>query len=104
MKVARRRAKAKGSGLIFPNEKGERLTTQAIAHRLKKFCKRAGVRHLIPYGYRHTFATSALAAGVPDAQVAALLGHSGTAMLHRHYSHLTSQAQALRAALARVRK
>lgn len=55
------------------------------------------------YGYRHAFATEALAAGVPDAHVAALLGHTSTAMLHRHYSHLTHQAQAMRAALERVR-
>jgi integrase len=55
------------------------------------------------YGYRHTYATSALAKGVPDATVAALLGHSSTAMLHRHYSHLTSQAKVLRNAAALVR-
>jgi integrase len=55
------------------------------------------------YGYRHSFATDALANGVPDAQVAELLGHSGTAMLHRHYSHLTAKARALKDALGRVR-
>ena len=43
----------------------------------------------IAYGYRHGFATDA-AAGVPDAQVARLLGHSSTVMLHRHYSHLAT--------------
>ena len=57
----------------------------------------------IAYGYRHSFATTALANGVPDAQVAALLGHASTTILHQHYSHLTSQAQALRDALAKVR-
>ena len=41
--------------------------------------------------------------GVSDAQVAALLGHSGTAMLHKYYSHLTGQARTLREALGRVR-
>jgi integrase len=53
--------------------------------------------------YRHTFATDALANGVPDAQVAALLGHSGTAMLHKHYAHLGARAKALRDALDKVR-
>jgi site-specific recombinase XerD len=52
---------------------------------------------------RHSFATDALANGVPDAQVAELLGHSETAMLHEHYSHLTARARALRSALGRVR-
>ena len=30
--------------------------------------------------------------GVPDVQIAELLGHSGTAMLHKHYAHLTARA------------
>jgi integrase/recombinase XerC len=91
------------SGLLFPGEDGQRLTAQAIGCRLRRLCRRAGVRHCIAYGLRHTFATDALSNGVPDAQVAALLGHSGTAMLHRHYSHLTARSQALRQALAQVR-
>jgi integrase len=61
------------------------------------------VKSCIAYGYRHTFATDALANGVPDAQVAALLGHSGTAMLHKHYAHLGARAKALRDALDKVR-
>ena len=55
------------------------------------------------YGYRHGYATEALAKGLPDAQVAALLGHSSTAMLHKHYSQLTAQAGVLRQAAAVVR-
>jgi hypothetical protein len=42
-------------------------------------------------------------AALPEAHVAELLGHSGTAMLHKHYSHLGTKAAALRAALGRVR-
>ena len=49
------------------------------------------------------YATDALSKGVPDATVAALLGHSGTAMLHKHYSHLTSRIAVLKDALAKVR-
>jgi integrase len=56
-----------------------------------------------PYGYRHTFATDALSNGVPEAHVAELLGHSGTAMLHKHYAHLGTKAATLRAALGRMR-
>jgi integrase len=54
-------------------------------------------------GYRHTCATDALTNGVPDAQVAELLGHSGTAMLHRHYAHLVAKSRVLKEALNRVR-
>ena len=38
-----------------------------------------------------------------ESQVAELLGHSGTAMLHKHYSHLGARSQALREALGKVR-
>jgi integrase len=46
------------------------------------------------YGYRHGFATEALANGVPDAQGAALLGHAETAMLHRMSIPLSMRAEA----------
>jgi hypothetical protein len=37
------------------------------------------------------------------ANVVALLGHGSTAMLHRHYAHLTAKAGVLRNAAALVR-
>jgi len=74
-----------------------------LAEKVRALRKRLGIRGVMPYGYRHSFATDALANGVPDAQVAELLGHSGTAMLHRHYSHLTARARTLKEALERVR-
>jgi len=89
-------------GWLSPGEKG-RLTAQAIGMRLARVCEKAGVESCIAYGYRHTFATDALAKAVPDAQVSALLGHSGTAMLHKHYAHLGARAKALRDALGKVR-
>ena len=100
--TVKRRADAVGEGLVFAGRDGK-LSAQAIGSRMRTLCRRAGLRRLTAYGYRHGFATSALAKGVPDAQVAALLGHCDTSMLHRHYSHLTSQAKAMRDALARVR-
>jgi hypothetical protein len=67
-----------------------------------KTCRRLGLS-IIPYGYWLTFATDALVNGTPDAIVAQLLGHQGTAVLHRHYSHLTARLQALRQAAEKVR-
>lgn len=61
------------------------------------------LRRQTVYGYRHGFAIDALARGVPDATVAALLGHADTSMLHRHYGHLTSRTQALKDAVGKVR-
>jgi integrase/recombinase XerC len=92
-----------GSGFLLRNTTGKPWTGKSVVKAMIALRKRAGVAKAIAYGYRHTFATDALANGVPDAQVAALLGHSGTAMLHKHYSHLTGQARALRDALSKVR-
>jgi len=75
----------------------------AVVKAMQAARERAGLPGKVAYGLCHTFATDALANGVPDAQVAELLGHSGTAMLHRHYAHLTARARALRDALGRVR-
>jgi len=65
--------------------------------------EKSGLPHAIAYGMRHSYATEALASGIPDTTVAALLGHTGTAILHKHYSHLTSRADVLRQAAAKVR-
>lgn len=91
------------TGFLFRSRFGKPWSENALVKAMIRLRKRAGLDKGILYGYRHTFATDALANGVPDAQVAALLGHSGTAMLHKHYSHLTGQARALREALGKVR-
>jgi integrase len=90
------------TGELLRNERGSKWTKDGIGLAVRRARKKAGVS-AIAYGYRHTYATNALAKGVPDAQVAALLGHSSTTMLHKHYSHLTSQAGVLRSASAMVR-
>lgn len=86
----------RASGKAFPE-------AYYLARLVRSRCHQLGIRSVIPYGYRHTFATDALASGVPDAHVAELLGHQGTAMLHRHYNHLTAKSRAMRQALERVR-
>jgi integrase len=91
------------TGPLFRNCKGRPLSPDRIRNWVFKTRRRLGLGRVIPHGYRHGLATDALAAGVPDAQVAELLGHSGTAMLHKHYSHLTAKARVLRTALEQVR-
>jgi integrase len=100
--VARRRAGA-GAGPLF-TWRGRPLTPARLSDWVRWHRRRLGLPPVIPYGYRHTLATDALAGGVPEAVVASLLGHAGTAVLHRHYSHLTARLDALQAGLARVRK
>jgi integrase/recombinase XerC len=92
-----------GEGVLLRNGKGNAWTGNAVVKAMILTRQRAGLIQSIAYGYRHGFATTALANGIPDAQVSALLGHSGTAMLHKHYSHLTGQSQVLREALNKVR-
>jgi integrase len=91
------------NGPLFRTGNGNPITAKRLGSSLRNMCRRLGLGRVIPYGYRHSFATDALTNGVPDAQVAALMGHSGTATLHRHYSHLTARSRALREALGRVR-
>jgi integrase len=91
------------SGPLLRNSRGEAWTENAIGSAMRRTRERAGIPHAVAYGLRHTFATDALANGVPDAQVAELLGHQGTTILHRHYSHLGAKVEALRGALGRVR-
>jgi integrase len=91
-----------GSGLLFRTRAGGRYTPAAIVRRLGQVSRRVGFR-VIAYGLgRHSFATRALAAGVPDAVVAELLGHRGTTMLHHHYQHLGDQARILKEAAEKV--
>lgn len=101
--LLRKQRKRHPQGALLRNRSGKPWTAWAITKAMSYCRERAGIPHAIAYGLRHSFATDALANGVPDAQVAALLGHSGTAMLHKHYSHLGARAQVLKEALGRVR-
>ena len=91
------------TGSLLRSRKGVPWRARSITYAMQKLRKRAGVKSAIAYGYRHGFATDALAKGVPDATVAALLGHTSTAVLHANYSHLTSRARTLREAAGVVR-
>jgi integrase len=75
------------TGPLFRTRAGAALTPQAVRVKLWKSAQRLGFR-VIAYGMRHSFATRALTAGIPDTVVAGLLGHSGTTMVHKHYAHL----------------
>jgi integrase len=91
------------SGPLLRTLHGRPWTGQAVVRAMINTRERAALDHATAYSYRHSFATDALAGGVPEAVVAALLGHSGTATLHKHYAHLEAKTAALRAAAARVR-
>jgi integrase len=65
----------------------------------KKLLHLAGV---VAYTYRHSYATDALANGVPMASVAELMGHRDLSMLQQHYGHLSQKVLHLREAAAKA--
>jgi integrase len=91
------------AGKLFRTTKGKPLDADRLRNWVFKTRRRLGLPRVMPYSYRHTLATDALVAGVPDAQVAEILGHTGTRTLHFHYAHLVAKTHALRGALDRVR-
>lgn len=90
-----------GTGLLFRGVKGRRYTLQSLTMRFQRLSEKVGHK-VTSYQFRHTFATRALLAGVPDVEVAALLGHTSTAMVSRTYGHVNQAAQRLREAAERA--
>ncbi len=87
-------------GPLFRTRLGTAWTPASLSESLRELRRRLGIQQPItPYSYRHSFATAHLERGAPEAHVAALLGHSNTTMLHRHYGHLDSKLQTLRQTL-----
>jgi integrase len=105
MNLCRELAARHPTGPLFRRASGKPFPpAYYLARLVRQLRRRLGLPESItPYGNRHSWATRALTAGVPDALVAELLGHRGTAMLHKHYSHLGAKTRALREALNRVR-
>jgi integrase len=96
--VVDRLAREHPGGPLFRTVGGRPWTANNLSSRLYYLCGKLGV-DVVAYGYRHTRATELLAAGTPDALVAAILGHKNTAMLYKHYGHLTARVDLLRAYL-----
>ncbi|MEM7213609.1 MAG: site-specific integrase, partial [Pseudomonadota bacterium] len=76
------------SGFVFrdPNTNDPWKNDQALRKRYwQPALKRAGVAPRVPYQTRHTFASTLLSRGVPEIEVAHLLGHSSVAMVRERY-------------------
>lgn len=90
-------------GPLFRTKKGEAWNATKLASRLLWYKKKLNLEKVILYGYRHTVATDLLLRGESDAMVAAILGHKGTAMIHRHYAHVQSGIKQMSETLAKHR-
>lgn len=98
--LAKQRAKY-GTGFLFRHCRGEPFSSVHLTVRVWCLSKKVGVRFFC-YGTRHSWATRALEMGTPDTHVAAVLGHTSTAMVHRSYSHINESARLLRDVVTRV--
>jgi integrase len=104
LSLCRTLAEKHPTGPLFRNTRGEQWKKTGWKQVMERAQKKLGlIRRPLTSGYRHTFATDALEAGVPDVHVAELLGHSTTAMIHRHYGHLSTKGRALRNSLDKIR-
>jgi integrase len=91
------------TGLLFRSWNGGPFSRQAFVMKFTRLSGYVG-RKVTAYSLRHSFASRALASGESDAIVAALLGHANTAMIHKHYSHLSEFGRQLREAAERIGK
>ena len=90
LQIAARRTGCRRTGCFDDPQRGRSCS--------RKECERAAVDSFSLHTLRHSFATWHLAAGASFDDVARIMGHAGTAMLHRVYGHLG--AEELRARLA----
>lgn len=96
-------AAAHPEGPLFRNSRGTAWTRNAVRTRFRRLREKyPALRGVVAYTYRASFATDALEGGVPDASVAALLGHTTTQTLHRFYNRLSARVEHLRGAAERA--
>jgi integrase len=84
-----------GTGHLFRRRENRPFTPVNVADRFRRCARLAGVPRSA-YSLRHSYITRMLEAGATDSDVAALVGHAGTKVIHSTYSHLTANARRLR--------
>jgi integrase len=76
--------------LIFTRANGQPWQKSMQARPMRAACERARIKPAISFHIlRHTHGSALAMAGVPIAVIAEQLGHVGTRMTERHYSHLS---------------
>jgi integrase len=84
------------TGYLFQNRDGGQWTDSSVYLMLKRLRKRLKLTSkMIPYSYRHTFATNWLKMGGSIKVLADLMGNS-VAIIEHHYGHLDADRGTLR--------
>ncbi len=84
-KWARAPLSDKAVGPVFTSTRGIRLERN-LNRAFERICAQAGASHTL-HGLRHDFGSTLVAAGIPVATVAAILGHSSPVVTTRLYLH-----------------
>lgn len=79
--------------VVWNARRRRRASFTAIRYWWVRDCAAAGITGYSPHSLRHTFATTALAAGVPVNVVSSILGHASTAVTLEVYGHVTGDMQ-----------
>lgn len=109
-----KKAHPRGHGPVFVAMKGEKkgrrplaqdaLTRQAVHRIVVERAQEAGIRHVHPHLLRHTFASWALAAGVPPQRVMVMTGHKSLATLSGYVTDLEAERDPVGAHLPKILK
>lgn len=90
---------------LFLQSTGKPWIKDTVSQRFRRLRERLKLDDsIVPYCYRHTFATDALLAEVPVATVAVLLGHVDSRMVSKVYGHLDQVSSHLLDATAKASK
>ena len=80
-----------GLGLVFTDDIGRPLRGDRVTHKFAPLLARAGVKHVPFHALRHSWATLALASGVPLKVISDNLGHASIAVTASFYSGIVPE-------------
>jgi integrase len=78
--------------LVFGDAEGRPFSDWRCRSALRGLMRELGIAVISPHELRHSFASFALAAGIPLSYVSWILGHSDTKITHATYGHFMERA------------